>query len=308
MALNLPKPDVFRCSWELILCRFGQFRESRNRLANLVHGEETRRESIIDVSGVVSNLISQVDELGFERRATPGKKVLQLGSDVRIEFPGVFDDALPDLKRQVQAIKACIPPFELIDNPQGVPVVLKRASKLAHLPVQFPFADVRERRMAEIMRECECFGIFLVQLERRTYRPSNLRDLDGVGQPIAEVVAQTGREYLCLPFQTAKSARVNDAVTVALKIISERVRRFGKLSTAKIRRTQAKSAEHQELLLGLGSELLDSARDSGRLIGASQRLKQLLRFSGIGALERLSEKQLGLCFRNQVVWLVCNLA
>ncbi len=86
---------------------------------------------------------------------------------------------------------------------------------------------------------------------------------------------------------------MDDTIAIALKIIPERVRWFGKLPPTEIRRTQTKSAEHYPLF-GLGCELFDSARSSRRLIRASQGLKQLLRFSGVCALERLREKQLRL--------------
>ncbi len=48
----------------------------------------------------------------------------------------------------------------------------------------------------------------------------DLRDFDGVGQPVAEMVGVAAGENLGLGFQPAKGARVDDAVAVALKIVA----------------------------------------------------------------------------------------
>src|SRR4051812_23479514 len=99
MALNLPKPDMFRRSRELIFCGFCQLRENWDRLADLLHREQPCRERIVNVRGVIRNLVGQVDQLCFESRALPGKEVLKLGFSIRAEFPGVLYNAFPNLER-----------------------------------------------------------------------------------------------------------------------------------------------------------------------------------------------------------------
>ncbi len=47
----------------------------------------------------------------------------------------MLHDALAYLEGQVQTIEARISSFQVIDNPESVPVVLKRASEPAHLAV-----------------------------------------------------------------------------------------------------------------------------------------------------------------------------
>jgi len=47
-----------------------------------------------------------------------------------------------------------------------------------------------------------------------------------VSQAVPEMVAEAGREYLCLGFQTAEGARVHDTVAVALKRVTVWMRGF----------------------------------------------------------------------------------
>ena len=177
----------------------------------------------------------------------------------------MLDDALPDFERQVQPVKSGIPSLEVIDNAQRVPVVFERAAESVHLPIEFALADMSKRWMPQIMGKCQRFRVFLVQLERGTHSSGYLGNLDRMGQPVTKVIAETGGEDLCLALQAAERSRVNNAITITLKIIPERVRRLGELPAAKICRTQTKLAEHY-LLFGLGCELFDSARNGRRLI------------------------------------------
>ena len=58
------------------------------------------------------------------------------------------------------------------------------------------------------------------------------RSLDGMGQAIAEMIGESGRENLRLAFQPAKRSCMNDAIAIPLKVVAERMRGFGKTSTA----------------------------------------------------------------------------
>ena len=118
----------------------------------------------------------------------------------------MLHNAFPHFVGKVQAIEPCIPALQLINDPQCMPVMLERTSELAHLAVQFPLTNMRERRMAEVVSERKRLCVLLVQFECSTYRPGNLGDFNRVGQPIAKMVAKAGRENLCLAFQAAKRA------------------------------------------------------------------------------------------------------
>jgi hypothetical protein len=76
------------------------------------------------------------------------------------------------------------------------------------------------------MDEGESFDKSLVEIERGGNRARDLRDLDGVGEPGAEVIRQTLGEDLSLVLQAAEGAGMNDTVAVALKVITIRMRRL----------------------------------------------------------------------------------
>jgi hypothetical protein len=75
-----------------------------------------------------------------------------------------------------------------------------------------------------------------------------LRYLDGVGQAIAEVVTKAGREDLSFAFHAAKSTAVDNAIAVALKLVSVRVSGFRKTTAARTVCIEAQATEHQGVL------------------------------------------------------------
>ena len=75
-------------------------------------------------------------------------------------------------------------------------MIREAIAKAAHLPVEFLLARVGEWRMPDVVRECERLGEILVEPQCQSHCSCNLRDLDRMGQPVAEVVGQTRREYL----------------------------------------------------------------------------------------------------------------
>jgi hypothetical protein len=72
-----------------------------------------------------------------------------------------------------------------------------------------------EGRMADVVNESERFGEAGVEPQSIGNCARNLSDLDGMRQPVAEMIGITGCENLGLGFQAAKGARVNYAVAVA---------------------------------------------------------------------------------------------
>ena len=74
---------------------------------------------------------------------------------------------------------------------------------------------------------------------RSTLRPScsgdgarDLRDFDGVGEAVAEMIGIAAGEDLGLGFQAAEGAGVDDAVAVALEVVAVRMRRLGITASA----------------------------------------------------------------------------
>ena len=105
-------------------------------------------------------------------------------------------------------------------------VVIEALAETPHLAIQLLFAGVREGRMADVVRQRQRLGQILVQLQHRGQRARDLRDLDGVRQPIAKVVGDAGWKDLRLVFQAAKSAGVDHAIAIALELVAVRMRRF----------------------------------------------------------------------------------
>ena len=89
------------------------------------------------------------------------------------------------------------------------------------------FAGVCERRMPDIVNEGEGLRQIFVEPEHVRDCAGDLRHLDRMGQAVAEMIGDAGREDLRLVFQTAKSARVDDAVAVALEGVAVRMPGLG---------------------------------------------------------------------------------
>ncbi len=139
----------------------------------------------------------------------------------------MFDDPFADLEGQIQPRKTGVALLEAFDDAQGVQVVVEPVAEALHFAVQRLLAGMGERRMADIVGQRQRFGQILVQLQDVGQRARDLRDFDGVGQAVAEVVGEAGRENLRLGFQPAEGTGMNHAVAVALEGVAVRMRGFG---------------------------------------------------------------------------------
>ena len=86
--------------------------------------------------------------------------------------------------------------------------------------------------MADVVDEGESFGEIDVEVEGSGDGARDLRDFEGVGEAVAEVVGVAAGEDLRLGFETAKGAGVDDAVAVALKVVAVGMRRLGEAASA----------------------------------------------------------------------------
>ncbi len=78
-------------------------------------------------------------------------------------------------------------------------------------------AGVPERRMAEVVPDCDRLGEVLVQPQRAGDDPRDPGRLERMREPRAEVVASRRHEDLGLVLQPPERLRVHDAVAVALE-------------------------------------------------------------------------------------------
>jgi hypothetical protein len=81
-------------------------------------------------------------------------------------------------------------------------------------------ARVAEGRMAKVVGEAEGFGQVLVEAERPRDGPPDLRDLEAVGEPDAEMIAVGRDEDLRLVAKAAEGDRMDDPVAVALEDVA----------------------------------------------------------------------------------------
>jgi len=138
----------------------------------------------------------------------------------------MFDDSFADLKGEIQSRVSGKTLFELLDNSERMEIVVKTATVAAHQEIEAAFTGVAKRRVANVVDKRERLGQVCVQPQRFSDGASDLRNFKGVCQPIAEMVGIARGENLCLRFQAAKGAGMNDAVAVARKFLAIGMRCF----------------------------------------------------------------------------------
>src|SRR6266849_5459202 len=166
--------------------------KKRYLVAQRLQIEKLGFESVVEISGVVCNLVHPVDELRFEGRA----QIEEVFAKLR-KFRGgivarMLDDALANFKAEIQAGKIEISLFELLDDAQRVQIVIEKAAVRAHQ-----------------------FGELGVQAKRGSNGARDLRDFERVRQPVAEVIGIARGENLRLGFEAPEGSGVNDAVAIA---------------------------------------------------------------------------------------------
>ena len=189
-------------------------------LAYLLQCQQVGFIAVIEIGGVVGNFVGQIDELGFERRPLIEQVLRQFGKLLRRVVVRVLDDAFAHFKGQIQAAKAGIADLEILDNAQRVQIVIEEKSVLPHGGVQRFFSGMAKGRMSDVVHQGEGLHQIHVQPKLGGDGAGDLRDFDGMGEAIAEVVGEAAGKNLCLGFEPAKSAGMNDAVPVPLEIIA----------------------------------------------------------------------------------------
>jgi hypothetical protein len=191
----------------------------------------------------------------------------------------VLYDSLTYFEREVQTWKTRIPLFKMLDDSKRVQVVVEVIPEALHLPIQFLFSGMRERRMPDIVCKRESFRQILVKPKRYRNGARDLRYLNGVSQAIAEMIVETGRENLGLVFQPSKCAGMDDPVTVALELVPVWMRKLR--ITPPLRTLDRKSKVHDgNLLRGDLAERGNGSPANRTTLGA-KRLQELACFSGV---------------------------
>jgi hypothetical protein len=102
--------------------------------------------------------------------------------------------------------------------------------------------------MADVVDQCERFDQIDVQSKLFGDGARNLRDFEGVGQTVAEVVGVAASEDLRFRFKAAESSGVNDAVTVPLEVVAIGMLRLRMTAAAGVLHANGVGGEHGESL------------------------------------------------------------
>jgi hypothetical protein len=94
----------------------------------------------------------------------------------------------------------------VLNNAQRVQVVVEVPPMSLQTAIKRTFSRVPKRRMSNIVHKRQRFRQIFVQPKRSRSYPSNLCDLNRVGQPTAKVIRGSAGEHLGLARQSAKSA------------------------------------------------------------------------------------------------------
>jgi ribose transport system substrate-binding protein len=204
--------------------------EERHRREHLVEHENAGLQSVVEIGGEVSDLIGEVDELGFERRPQ-GKKILcEIGVVGSRIVAGVLDDAFAKGEGEVEPAVGCIALLEPGDDAQGVQIVIEGEAVRSQNTIEGFFSRVTERRMTDIVGQRESLGEISIEAESVCKGAGNLRYLEGVREPAAKVVSRgiigEPGEHLSFSCQAAEGPCVQNARGIAGKRGAVRVGRL----------------------------------------------------------------------------------
>ena len=132
----------------------------------------------------------------------------------------VAGDAVFDLLCQIQPSAVL---FDIVDNAHALEIVLVAVGAEA---VKGGLSGVSEGRVPEIVSECDGLGEILVQPQGARHCPRDLRDLKRMRQARSVVVADRGEKDLCLALEPPEGRAVQDAVSVPLKLCTQRTERL----------------------------------------------------------------------------------
>jgi hypothetical protein len=118
--------------------------------------------------------------------------------------------------------------LEVLDDAEGVEVVVETAAVAAEALVEGALSRVAEGRVAYVVDEGEGFGEVFVEAESGGGGAGDLSNLDGVGEAAAKVVGSPAGEDLGFAGEAAEGAGLHDALAVALEGCARGARRRGK--------------------------------------------------------------------------------
>jgi hypothetical protein len=128
-------------------------------------------------------------------------------------------------------------------------IVIEEKSMLAHDRIERLFPGMPEGRVPEVVHQGQRLDQVHVDVQGASERARNLRDLQRVGQAVAEMIGIAPREHLRLCFKSTECPGVNDAVAIALKIVAVGMLRLRIPPTARLFNTNRVISEHERSLV-----------------------------------------------------------
>ena len=192
------------------------------KLRQFIRRKELGAEPVVQVVVVIGNIVGDSGHLrlragiGVEFEVLPGLILDKGPRELTGDRAVVFGNAFKGFPCEVQPVKLGIVAFEIGDDPKRLCVVIETAVR-RHGFGQRIFPGVSERRVSKVVGQRDGLGQFGIETERTGYGTRHLCHFNGMRETRAEIVALMFDEDLCLVFQPAERARMNDAVAVALK-------------------------------------------------------------------------------------------
>jgi hypothetical protein len=97
----------------------------------------------------------------------------------------------------------------------------------AHHGIECLFSCVTERRVPYVMHQRQRFHQVHIQPKLPSYGSSDLRHLNGVSKPVAEVIGVALGENLSFILKATERARMDNTITIPFEFISVRVSGLG---------------------------------------------------------------------------------
>src|SRR5215469_11798400 len=170
--------------------------ENRDAGANIVERKQARLEPIIEIGGVISNFIGQVDELRLERRPFREQILREFRELRRIIVPRVLDDSFAHFKGEIQAAEGSVANLKVLDDAQRVQIVIKRQAPGAHGSVEGLLSGMSEGWVADVVYQRQRLYQVDVQAQGSAYGARDLGDFESMREPVAEVVGVASCENL----------------------------------------------------------------------------------------------------------------
>ena len=171
----------------------------QGHIFQLLHAEQAGANAIINVVGVVGNLIGKIGQLRLQARLPVPWCQKPVGHAAR--FTGVYmsgvapgtvlQNPLAGFKGEVQAVVGRVALFQRIHHPQALQIVLKTGTFGTvgfQAVVQGVLARVAKRGMTQVVRQGNRFHQVLVELQRAGNRATELRHLQRMRQAGAKQI------------------------------------------------------------------------------------------------------------------------